>query len=155
MAPIWDWPKSGFIIDQPVPTAIVPTTREAVGVAWECANVDILRTQAKQPIRVCRINRCLLRKCNVRRSFYLTQNGPMQRKSVGSPHKYHRLTTLRSSVLRYGGWRIGGGRRGCSRGCSVVGRRSRGCWCCACRGRSSFGRGLVVAELQVNGLDFK
>src|SRR5437667_5166736 len=94
-APILDWPKSGLKNDQPVPKAIDPS-RWAVGVAWECAQVDILRKQAKQPIRVCRINRCLLRKCNVRRSFYLTQNGPMQRKSVGSPHKYHRLTTLRS-----------------------------------------------------------
>ena len=69
MAPIWDWAKSGLKIDQPVPTAIVPTRREAVGVAWECAQADILRTQAKQPIKVCRFNRCLLRKCNLRRFF--------------------------------------------------------------------------------------
>src|SRR5258705_8834814 len=87
MAPIWDWPKSGFIIDQPVPTAIVPTAREAVGVAWECAQVYMLRTQAKQPIRVCRINRCLLRKCNARRFFLCDANWPQAVEEHGQSYK--------------------------------------------------------------------
>src|SRR5438067_2404559 len=104
IAPMWVWPKSGLKIDQPVPTAIAPIPREAVGVAWECAQVDILRTQAKQPIRVCRINRCLLRKCNVRRSFCLMQNGPMQRKSVGSPYK--QLSADHALMFSSAVWRL-------------------------------------------------
>ena len=66
---------------------MVPITREAVGVAWECAQEDILRTQAKQAIRVCLLNRCLLRKCNAWRSFLGEANWPQAVEERGQSYK--------------------------------------------------------------------
>src|SRR3979490_330408 len=75
MAPILDWAKSGLMIVPPTPKAIDPR-RDAVGVACACDQVDILRTQAKQPIRVCRFNWCLLISETCAVSFSCETNWP-------------------------------------------------------------------------------